>query len=362
MAAADPRAELSPLAAALLEGRAPHAIRLSAARGVLPLARPELLRVLVALQRDPDEGVRQEATSRFSSLSIPELKEALSDPGTVPEVLHHIALSSSMKPELVEPLLVNPSTAVVTLEGLIPRLGPTHLDQLLLNQQRLIANPRLLDRIAAHPAATPQQRARVEEYRRHFIDRPAPAPAPEPEREPPAAAVAVVAAGGVVPSEDQAHEPGAEEESADDSMADNATRRIMLMNTAEKIQLAFKGSREDRAILIKDPSKSVQEAVMESPKLTENEVESIARMRSVTEEVLRIIAANRDWSKNYAVISSLASNPKTPPAIAMNMVSRQNQRDLKILASDKNVSEVIRRHAKKVIESRNERTGGRPGH
>ncbi|MGH9869305.1 MAG: hypothetical protein ACREAA_14225 [Candidatus Polarisedimenticolia bacterium] len=360
MAAPDARAELSPLASALLEGRAPHAIRLSAARGVLPLARPELLRVLVALQRDADHAVRQEASSRLCSLSIPELKEALSDPATVPEVLHHIALSASMKPELVEPLLVNPSTAVVTLEALIPRLGATHLDQLLLNQQRLIANPRLLDRIAAHPSATPLHRSRVEEYRRHFIDRPV-AFAPEPPQ-----AHATIHGPPPAPPElppvVEAQAPAGEEAAADDVMADNATRRIMRMNTAEKIQLAFKGSREDRTILIKDPSKSVQEAVMESPKLTENEVEAIARMRSVTEEVLRLIAGNRDWSKNYAVISALAANPKTPPAIAMTMVSRLNQRDLKILAVDKNVSEVIRRHAKKVVDSRNERTGGRPGH
>jgi hypothetical protein len=96
---------------------------------------------------------------------------------------------------------------------------------------------------------------------------------------------------------------------------------------------------------------------MDSPKLTDQEVENFARMRSISDDVLRIIAANRDWIKNYAVIHALASNPKTPVGIAMNMVSRLTNRDLKILAGDKNVTEVIRRHASKLSQSRLKRPG-----
>jgi hypothetical protein len=137
----------------------------------------------------------------------------------------------------------------------------------------------------------------------------------------------------------------------------NATQKILRMNTAEKVQLAIKGTREERSILIKDSSKLVQEAVLDSPKLTENEVEGIAKLRSVSEDVLRIISGNREWIKSYAITHSLAINPKTPVGIAIHLVARLTSRDLKILGSDKNVSEAVRRQARKVTLSRNQRPG-----
>jgi hypothetical protein len=356
MAGPETGAPLSPLATALLLGTVPSPVRLSAARGVLPLPRPELLRVLVALHSDADEGVRAAAASTLSAVPAAELEPLLDDPATHPDVLRHFTLDPAGSANRHERLIANPSTPGEALAAILPRLAPAHIDQILLNQTRLIASPVLLDAIESHPACTAPQRARVQEFRRHFLEQPRrhePASLPSPP-------VAAPAAGPppASPAESGAGSEAPEDAPADDEI-DNATRRIMRMNTAEKIQLAFKGSREERGILIKDSSKSVQEAVMQSPKLTENEVESIARMRSVTEDVLRIIAGNRDWSRNYTVVHALATNPRTPPSIAMNMVTRLNSRDLKILAGDRNVSEIVRRQARKTIESRNERAGGR---
>ena len=73
----------------------------------------------------------------------------------------------------------------------------------------------------------------------------------------------------------------------------------------------------------------------------------------------RIIAGNREWMKSYAICHSLSVNPKTPVGVAMNLLVRLTSRDLKILGTDKNVAEVIRRHAKKVMDSRNQRSGHR---
>jgi hypothetical protein len=366
MAGPDASAPLSPLAAALLQGTAPHTIRLSAARGVLPLARPELLRVLVALLRDESDRVRVEAAASLSAVPAPELEATLADPSTDPDVLRHFALDPAGTPDRHALLIANPSTPGEALAAIVPRLEAAHLDPLLLNQTRLIAAPALLDAIESHPACTAPQRSRVQEFRLHFLAQPARTADAAPTAETAAAADAEAAptpAAGVPPAGpgagESGGEPGSDETAQPVDEIDNATRRILRMNTAEKIQLAFKGSREERSILIKDASKSVQEAVMQSPKLSENEVEMIAKMRSVTEDVLRIIAGHRDWSKNYSVVHALATNPRTPATIAMNMVTRLNSRDLKIVAGDRNVSEIVRRHARKTVESRNERSGGR---
>lgn len=126
-------------------------------------------------------------------------------------------------------------------------------------------------------------------------------------------------------------------------------QRIAAMNVAQRLTLAMKGNREARAILIRDPNKIVAAAVLSSPKLTDSEVESIARMANVSEDVLRIIANTRAWVKNYPVVVALTKNPKTPVALSMNLLSRLNERDLRMLSSDRNVPDVLRVTARKKI-------------
>jgi hypothetical protein len=116
----------------------------------------------------------------------------------------------------------------------------------------------------------------------------------------------------------------------------------------ERMKLAMKGTRAQRAQLIRDSNKLVAAAVLSSPKLTEVEVEAFAKMANVTEEVLRTIAMNRTWTKNYGVVSGLARNPKTPPAISMNLLQRLNERDLKMLTMDRNVPEAVRLAARRM--------------
>jgi hypothetical protein len=126
-------------------------------------------------------------------------------------------------------------------------------------------------------------------------------------------------------------------------------QKISSMNVAQRLSLAMKGSREERAILIRDPNKIVSVAVLSSPKLTETEIESIARMTNVSEEILRIISNTRAWMKNYSVALALTKNPKTPVPVAMNLLARLNERDLRTLSTDRNVADVVRITARKKI-------------
>lgn len=131
-------------------------------------------------------------------------------------------------------------------------------------------------------------------------------------------------------------------------------QRIQAMNVAQRIAVAMKGSREERAILVRDPNKIVGAAVLSSPKLSDQEVESIAKMATISDELLRIISMNRAWVKNYPVVLALVRNPKTPVGIAMNLMPRLNERDLRLLSTDRNVAEILRTTARQklVIEKK----------
>lgn len=155
---------------------------------------------------------------------------------------------------------------------------------------------------------------------------------------------------GVEPAEGPAaaDEPltgGAEGPEGDGTEAD--PRVLSTLPVIDRLKLAMRGTREQRSQLVRDSNKLVAVAVLSSPKLTEAEVEGFARMANLSEDVLRIIATNRGWVKNYNVVAGLARNPKTPTALAMGFLQRLNERDLKMLAMDRNVSEPVRLAARK---------------
>jgi hypothetical protein len=126
-------------------------------------------------------------------------------------------------------------------------------------------------------------------------------------------------------------------------------QKIASLNVAQRMSLAMKGSREERAVLIRDPNKIVAVAVLSSPKITEQEVESIAKMANVSDEILRMIGFSRAWTKSYAIIHGLVRNPKTPVAMSMNFLPRLTDKDLRNLSTNRNVPEIIRTTARRKV-------------
>ena len=114
----------------------------------------------------------------------------------------------------------------------------------------------------------------------------------------------------------------------------------------------MKGDRESRNILIRDPNRIVSQAVVQNPRITEQEIEKIASMRSVPEDVLRKIANDRQWARSYLIVHNLARNPRTPVASRMNILSRLQLRDLAALSKNKNISDAIRRQAGRLCQAR----------
>lgn len=136
-------------------------------------------------------------------------------------------------------------------------------------------------------------------------------------------------------------------ESVPEDRTQSVTQQLQQMNIVERVRAAMKGTREMRAILIRDPNRMVSAAVMSSPKLTLAEIESFAKMANVSEDVLRAIGSNRAWVKNYAVTASLARNPKMPVALSMNLLNRLIERDVRAISIDRNVPEALRLAARK---------------
>lgn len=128
--------------------------------------------------------------------------------------------------------------------------------------------------------------------------------------------------------------------------------KVQKLTVSERIKLALRGSREIRTLLLKDTNKEVILTVLDNPKITETEIEMIARSRNVPDEALRIIARNREWMKSYAVLQALITNPKTPPGIAMGFISSLKVKDIALLEKNKNIAEVVRAAAKRLASTR----------
>jgi hypothetical protein len=141
------------------------------------------------------------------------------------------------------------------------------------------------------------------------------------------------------------------EAAAEGEEAQTALQRIANMTIAQRIALAMKGNREERAILIRDPNRIVTAAVLSSPKMNDTEVAAIAKMQNVSEDVLRTIASNRAWLKNYGVVLAVVKNPKTPVAMSMNLMARLIEKDLKLLSTDRNVPDALRTQARRKMVS-----------
>lgn len=128
--------------------------------------------------------------------------------------------------------------------------------------------------------------------------------------------------------------------------------KLMNMTAAERAMLALTANRMTRMLLIRDPNTLVSRAVMRSPRLSEQDIEVIARMKEVDEEILRMISLNRRWMRKYTIMKSLVMNPRTPIPIALGLVERMSNSDIKSGARDHNVPSAVKQAIRRVADKR----------
>ena len=392
----------NPVVQAIISGKAPQPARLAAARGLLPLPQNDLLEVLVALTSSDDAQIAGAATETLKAESADSLLSAASDQETAPNVLAYLATSADGTPQLYETTILNtrtPDHALAKLAATTP--DNSLLELITINQQRLVRSPELIDAILSNPACTGEAERRARETRKEFFEKERGARQIADElraRGQTAAAeffetAELTTIGGELSIEDAwliaqhievsdadldnswlpaeryeelLSESAAEAAANAQRVIDNERlekgevtqervsliRRIMFMNTKDRMKLAMKGDREARGILVRDSNKVVCSAVVKNPRITEQEIENIASMRTVADEVLRIIAMNRTWIRSYTIIHNLARNPRTPVPTAMNILPRIRSKDLLALTQNRNVSEATRRQAQRLSDAR----------
>lgn len=387
---------------AIITGTAPRPARLAAANGLLPLSQIELLEVLVALRQSRDAEIAEAANETLSSQTPEDLLVAAKAGETSPAVLAYLGTITDSTRDVHEALILNNQTPDLTIASLATALQEGALLELIsANQQRLVRTPDIIEAILENPARTAEAERRAKETRREFFEK---------ERGARQIADELRARGNTAAAEffetaelttvtgelsiedawiiaqhievsdadiDESWLPAERyEELVSESVAEHAAavqriidnerresgdvsaervsliRRIMFMNAKDRMKLAMKGDREARSILIRDSNRVVATAVINNPRVTEQEVENIAAMRTVADEVLRLIARNRAWARSYTIIHNLARNPRTPIPTIIGILPRIRTKDLQHLSQNRNVSEAARRQALRLAQTR----------
>ncbi len=350
----------NPLVDQFRRGGVPSDVRLIAAQGLLPLRPEDLLELLTDLLLDAEAEVRAAAEASLSSFPAQELAPVLKSRETSPAVLSWV-MARRPERELREITLQNTSLPDETIEALAPTLSEALAELVVINQVRLLRRTSLLVALESNPALNNDQKRRLRELRETFRvglgpEAPPAAEPPPPAPPPPVPAPAPEAA---PPAEPVPEAPLNEEEAFVRYLSDSerqetekvsVVQKIYRLNAAEKMIVALKGSREERAILVRDPNRIVSAAVLGSPRLTEAEIESFSAMKNVSDQVLRSIGNHREWTKRYSIVNNLVRNPRTPIGIALTLVPRLNPKDVKGVAIDRNVPEAVRKHAQKFVK------------
>ena len=345
---------VNPLVEQFRQGRVPRDLRLMAAQGALPLGPIDLADLLEFLLHDVDEEIRECASASLLTIAADVMLALARDRSSLPGLLAWILIHREER-EVQEVVLQNTTLPDEAIEARASTLPEELAELVVINQVRLLRRTSLLEALEQNQNLSKDQRRRLRELRESFH-------IGEQPPEATAAAVPPPAAAAPPPAEEAEEEPpppasdaeavarylGAEEQQDNEKVS--AVQRLYRQNTAQKMISALKGTREDRAILVRDPNRLVSSAVLGSPKLTDVEIESFAGMKSLSDEVLRRIGNHKEWTKRYGVISNLVKNPRTPLGISIGLVSRLNPRDIKGLAVDRNVPEVIRKQAQKFLK------------
>jgi hypothetical protein len=230
-------------------------------------------------------------------------------------------------------------------------------DIIITNQVRLLGCLEILDDLRANPQVNQVVLRRVHEFEEEFIEKvlaeeeAAARAGPSVED----AIEALHAIGAHIPKEVTMPYPLTEDQELEDAInkaGESVHGRLLNMSVHERIICALRGSREERAILVNSRNRLIQRSVLACPKLTDSEIEQFASSRSVAQEVIKQIADNRRWLRQYSVIIALAMNPKTPVYTAKSILPRLTYRDRMRVSRDRNLPPVTRQIATKLLDTR----------
>ncbi len=317
-----------------------------AARGALPLEPIELATVLFVLANDEDADVKQTARASLESLPDHVLSSVLRGPAH-PSLLSFLAQIHKHHEAHCEALALNIATDDPTIAFLATLPHSRVVDIISQNQQRMMRHESIVDALGANPLTG---RAVIERILSFLgIDAREATVEDELLDEDEAQAAVLEMLGEDMGEIARLLASERDDQVHDEETSGNLYAAVQKMTVMQKIKLARVGGKEARALLIKERNRIVASAVLGSPKLTDTEVVLFAQSRSIGDELLRIIASNREWTKNYQVKLALSSNPKTPIPQAVKFLNYLQERDLRNLMKSRDVPNNISAHARRIL-------------
>jgi hypothetical protein len=284
----------------------------------------ERTELLTVLAEDGDDLVRERAENAILAQPVASFVEALSGDAPAAQLFRYCGNQLIDKPEVASALAKHWRCPQQFLVAAAKRLTVSAVQEIMDNLDRLSATPALASALLQCPSLTAEQRQQIQE----LVDN------------------------NTARAEAYA-DAGASE--IDPERRATLLQRLAKLRVAERVQLALKGDKEVRIALIRDPCKVVQRAVLQSSRITDSEVEIFASMTSLTDDVLRLIAANRNFRRNYTVVKNLITNPKTPLDVSLHFLPGMTAKDLKALTTNKNIPDTLRTSALRLHRQRNEK-------
>jgi hypothetical protein len=302
-------------------GRARPEQKLAICSGGVPLSPEDRGELLAILASDGDLAIAGRAQNVLLTQPVETFHAGLARSDADLRLFTYCADNLAEKSGIADALAKNPVCPTTLVARVAQYLTADGIQALLDNLERFTADPQLVVEVAKSTAASASQRELLGEMQKgalamNEIEEAAAAIEPDPVRRL------------------------------------TLAQKVAHMNVVQRLTLALKGGREERMLLIRDPNKLVQRCVLQSPRLTDLEVESFAAMTNLSEEVFRTISLTRNFMKNYTIVRNLINNPKTPLDISLHLLPRLNATDLKLLTTNKNVPETLRSMALKLHRKR----------
>jgi hypothetical protein len=371
----NPAIDLSTLpgpAQRILDGTAPLPIRQMAAKGIAPGLRPvDALTVLALLAESTDAAIAVAAQATLDQIPAPVLNGALG--GVIPAgVLDAIAMRYAKNAAVMEKLLQQPELQAATVVSVAVMANEPVSELLAVNEERLLACPEIIEKLYMNKATRMSTADRMIELavrnKLELTGIPAFQEAAqaiadelisEPSAEPTPDDILfkqVEATAEAIPidpeMEDVVHRDEDTGEEAVNEKVLPLHTQLASMSISQRVRRAMLGSANERMLLVRDKNKLVATAAIRSPKIQDNEVTLIAQSRSVSDDVLRIIAQNKSWVQNHQIKIHLVMNPRTPFVFASKLVQYMRDSELKTIAKSKNVSGAIQRAARQLLEKK----------
>jgi len=291
---------------------------------------------MVILASDADHDISSRAAEVLLNLPPESFIAAISRADADARLFAYCAQELTPHPGVADALAKNPACPRDLLPSVVPILSSSGVQAVLDDLEGLTNSADLPPALAGATQATLEQKQLIAE-----LNQGAPS---EKEAEEMVDAASAPAAGPAAAQAAPAIDP---------ARRLTLIQRIAKMTVVDRIRHALTGDREVRMALIRDRNKIVQRAVLQSPRLTDTEVEAFAAMANVNDEVLRAISLNRRFMKSYIVAKNLLNNPKTPIDASLHLLPRLTSTDLKLLTTNKNIPDTLRTMAIKLQRQRN---------